>query len=199
MKRKAIFMIKTQKSEMENIDLESAVTLLGNEIAALMCDGENDRREDGGASGTSDIFAGTGVGDGCEVYEFMTEGYVLEGEDGMDADRVCLTYEDTELTGMQGSRTQIIFDRHDPSFVWMLRDGQVKTSMSFDVQKQHITSYSTPYMNFEVYINTLSVDNRFDTDREIRIDYLIDLRGLSVSRNILTISVKYDGGDVECC
>ena len=60
---------------------------------------------------------------GEEAIELGTEGF-MRIEDG----RVLLGYDETELTGMEGSSTSIFFDESNQGLVSMHRDGAVSTA-----------------------------------------------------------------------
>ena len=118
-----------------------------------------------------------------DVLELITEGKVIEKPNGA----VILQYDESELSGMAGCTTKIMFNKNKPSFVVMMRDGEVNTSLSFEPGKRHISTYNTPYMPFRLCVNTVRVENTFCENFEILIEYLIEIRGLSTDRNILRI------------
>ncbi len=122
-----------------------------------------------------------------DTSELITEGTVIQKPSG----GVILQYDESELTGMAGCVTKIMFSTQKPRFVVMMREGSVNTSLSFEEGKRHISSYNTPYMPFRLCVNTVRVDNTFDTDGEIVIEYLLEIRGLSTERNLLKIKVSY--------
>ena len=91
-------------------------------------------------------------------------------------------YDESEVTGMEGSSTSVSFDVADKSIVTMLREGSVSTALVFEAGRRHHCLYKTPYMPFEVCVNTLSVDNRIEEDGELFIDYIIEIRGAKAER-----------------
>lgn len=91
-------------------------------------------------------------------------------------------YDESEVTGMEGSSTSVSFDTADKGIVTMLREGSVSTALVFEAGRRHHCLYKTPYMPFEVCVNTLSVDNRLDGDGELFIDYIIEIRGAKAER-----------------
>lgn len=94
-----------------------------------------------------------------------------------DGSRVCISYKESELSGMEGSKTSISFQKNDPSFISMLRDGSVRTAMIFQPSKRHHSVYQTDIMPFDVCIFTRTVDNRIESDGILQMDYAIELRG----------------------
>ena len=107
-----------------------------------------------------------------EHFEMTTEAVYHD-----DGHRVCISYKESELSGMEGSKTSVSFHKNDPRFVSMLRDGSVKTAMMFEPGERHLSIYQTPVMPFEVCIFTRAVDNRMTTDGTLRMDYAVELRG----------------------
>ena len=99
-----------------------------------------------------------------------------------DGHRVCISYKESELSGMEGSKTSVSFQKNDPSFLSMLRDGAVKTAMVFQPNERHHSVYQTPIMPFEVCVFTRTVENRIEEDGTLRMDYAIELRGAQTER-----------------
>lgn len=118
-----------------------------------------------------------------EDIEINTNG-VLSFDDG----RIELSYDETELTGMEGSKTAISFGEDCPSLITMVREGSVSTALVFEQGKRHRCAYNTPYMPFEICVHTLKVDNRFVADKTIYIDYIIEIRGAKAERTKMEIT-----------
>ncbi len=118
-----------------------------------------------------------------EDIEINTSGK-LTIEDG----RIELSYDETELTGMDGSTTAISFSEDNPSLVSMVREGSVSTALVFEQGKRHRCAYNTPYMPFELCVHTLKVDNKLATDKTIFIDYIIEIRGAKAERTKMEIN-----------
>ena len=114
-----------------------------------------------------------------EKIEIATDG-TLSLENG----RVELSYDETELTGMEGSRTAISFSEDTPELITMVREGTVSTALVFEPNKRHHCVYKTPYMPFEICVRTLKVDNKLDSENEhtLYIDYIIEIRGAKAER-----------------
>ena len=121
------------------------------------------------------------VGEGAspepEVIEINSVG-LLENKDG----RVELSYDETEVTGMEGSRTAVSFATDSAGIVSMIREGMVSTVLIFEEAKRHHCVYNTPMMPFEVCVHTLKVDNRLSTDGVLHLDYIVEIRGAQAER-----------------
>ena len=78
--------------------------------------------------------------------ELMTEGTMALTEDGM-----VLSYEESELTGMEGTTTT--FEVKGPR-VTLTRSGAVNSQMVFEEGRQHTSLYETHFGELSVDIQT---------------------------------------------
>ena len=99
-----------------------------------------------------------------------------------DDERVSVSYEETEATGMEGSATSVSFLKKDPSIVTMTRDGVVSATLVFEEGKRHHCIYKTPFMPFEVCVCTKKVVNRLQEDGSLELDYIVEIRGAKAER-----------------
>jgi len=99
-----------------------------------------------------------------------------------DGTRVCISYKESELTGMEGSTTSVSFQKNEPQTLSMLRDGAVKTALIFEQNKRHLCVYQTPIMPFEVCVYTRTVRNAIEGEGILEMDYTVELRGAQAER-----------------
>ena len=99
-----------------------------------------------------------------------------------DGERVFITYNETEATGMDGSTTSISFLKSSPDVVTMTRDGLVSATLVFEEDKRHHCIYKTPFMPFEVCIKTKDVVNNILSVGELELDYVVEIRGAKAER-----------------
>ena len=123
--------------------------------------------------------------DGIDESEIMMEGRLIQ-----TTHRVELTYEESELTGMEGSKTKIGFDRACPELISMLRSGPVNTALIFEPLKRHVCVYNTPFSSFEVCVHTLRVENFLLERGELFVDYLIEIHGARTERCKMMIRLR---------
>lgn len=121
-----------------------------------------------------------------EPLEILTEGSLFVSKDG----RVTLSYTETELSGMEGAKTSVVFDKGSEGLVTMMRSGPVNTALVFEEGNRHICVYQTPYMPFELCVHTLKVDNRILDDGKLYLDYIIEFRGAKAEHNLFTLTVR---------
>ena len=103
--------------------------------------------------------------------------------------RVEIAYDETEATGMAGSRTVISFMENEQGIVSMAREGTVSTTLVFESAKRYRCVYQTPYMPFEVCVRTHKVDNRLLTDGVLLLDYIIEIRGAQAERTKFSMQI----------
>ena len=119
--------------------------------------------------------------------EFTTEGhYTFEDDVG------CITYLETDVTGMKGTRTSVFVM---PDQIVVDRDGVVTSRMVFKEGEKNQFLYQTPYGKATMGIDTRSIKQDFGVlGGNAVIDYVVDVEHTVFSKNKFLISVK-DAGD----
>ena len=113
---------------------------------------------------------------------------VTRGSLNRTAGLLTLSYEESELTGLEGTLTTI---QVEPERVTMMRTGQVNTQMVFQEGRRHLAMYNTPYGAMTVGINTRHLFAELsDEGGDIEIDYNIELDHAVAGRNIFKINVR---------
>ncbi len=115
-----------------------------------------------------------------------------EGELYITDERVIIAYDESELTGMEGSHTQVRFERSHPELVTMMRNGTVNTILVFEAGKRHICTYQTEFMPFEICVFTKEVNNTLLENGKIELDYIVEIRGAQAERTQFLIEVFED-------
>lgn len=122
---------------------------------------------------------------GPDEMELVTEGRLICNDKG-----VLVSYQETELTGLEGTTTML---RIDGPVVTLLREGTVNSQMVFEEGRRHLSMYETPYGSMSVGINTRRVKNTIcETGGDLEIDYAIEIDNLMVGRNFFSMNVKRD-------
>lgn len=118
-----------------------------------------------------------------DATELMTDG-VME----LTAAGMTLTYQETELTGMEGTTTA--FQVEGPR-VTLTRMGKVNSQMIFEEGRQHTSLYETPYGELTVDIQTsLLRHNLTERGGVMEIRYSIAVEHTVTGRNCFKIRVK---------
>ena len=128
------------------------------------------------------------------LHNFEHSEMSVEGRYHDDGTRVAISYDESELSGLEGSRTTISFQKDVPAAVTMLRTGSVKTSLLFEVGKCHRCVYQTPYAPFEVCVQTNKVHNAVEGMGTLELDYIVELKGAEAehTKMKIVISPAYD-------
>ena len=118
-----------------------------------------------------------------DVIELITKGRLAEREGNFT-----LTYQESALTGLEGTRTTIQVEGEQ---VTLLREGGVNSQMVFQEGRRHMSMYNTPYGAIEIGINTSHLmTDLHDRGGDIEIDYAIEVDHAMAGRNIFQINVK---------
>ena len=126
----------------------------------------------------------TGAFDEEDAIELSTEGVM-----NIDERSVELVYEESEITGMEGSTTTVHFDLDNPGFVTIYRSGTVSTTLAFERGKRHHCAYNTPIMPFEICVRTIKVENNILASGNLKLDYVIEIRGAKAERTKFELSI----------
>ena len=132
---------------------------------------------------TISIFSRNSAGEDEDSIDFVTDGlYTFDG--GV----ACLTYLETEVTGMAGTRTSVMVF---PDKVVVDRDGTVTSRMIFQEGSKNSFLYDTPVGSATMHMNTRGLSSRFNEHGgHVEIDYVLDMEHAFVSRNQFHLTVK---------
>ncbi len=114
--------------------------------------------------------------------EFSTDGhYYYDGENG------CLTYMESDVTGLEGTRTSVIVM---PDQVVVDRDGMITSRMIFREGVRDAFQYATPFGSATMGIDTRRISHRMDENGgRVEIDYVVDMEHAVAARNRFQITV----------
>lgn len=99
-----------------------------------------------------------------------------------------LSYEESALTGMEGTHTS--FDIM-PDHVVLTRTGQLCSEMVFQQGVRHLSMYNTPYGSLEVGVAARKVRSTIgDHGGELEINYSIDIDHKLAGENRFSLKVR---------
>ena len=124
--------------------------------------------------------------DGDDFVDMITEGELTISDEG----EVELSYLEGDGTGLEGTEVKLVFSKNDPDLISMIRFGSMSTMLSFEAGKRHKSVYKTPYMPFDLTVNTLEVENTLLDDGALYLNYLMEVRGLSSDRVTIFVDIK---------
>ncbi len=113
----------------------------------------------------------------------------VEGRYHDDGTRVAISYDESELSGMEGSRATISYQKNEPGVITMLRTGSVKTALLFEEGRCHQCVYQTPIAPFDVCVQTDEVNNSLEGVGALYLDYTVELRGAQPQRTKMTLTL----------
>lgn len=132
-------------------------------------------------SSTLDLDEGEG-----DLLQFTTDGYYLY-DDGVG----CLSYMESEVTGLEGTRTSVMVSRDQ---VVVDRDGNVNSRMVFREGLKSVFQYVTPYGTANFGLDTRKIRQSFDENGgSMEIDYIVNMEHAVVSRNKFQVTVRQMG------
>lgn len=118
-----------------------------------------------------------------ELIEVVTPGKLYITSNGYRVE-----YDETKLSGMEGTKTTMIIK--DGNFK-LKRVGTTETNMEFEVNKQSLSLYKTPFGVMSMMIDTKAVDIDMNDDGGmVRIVYILDVEGQQIIETDLNVIVK---------
>ncbi len=113
-----------------------------------------------------------------------------EGTLSVEGGRLSLEYDESELTGMEGTTTNISFELDNPNLVVMSRTGSVVGTLCFADGERIMCTQNTPEMELPLVIDTESMINELTEDGgELKISYGLEYRGSLVARTLMHVMV----------
>jgi len=112
--------------------------------------------------------------------ELVTQGRLYKKNDAY-----YIEYEESELSGMQGTKTQISIK---DGTVMMERVGKYPSQLLFEKGKMYINSYETPYGSIQIEVYPTRVDHDLDDNGgKVDLEYQLGIDGRFVSSNELQL------------
>ncbi len=101
-------------------------------------------------------------------------------------------YEESELSGMEGTRTML---KLSVDSVTMRRYGQNDSELTFEAGVRHDALYKTPYGHFDMEVLASKVDFQIDVhgNANIELIYEISIKGLGENKTYMKINSKATG------
>ncbi len=122
-----------------------------------------------------------------DLIALVTEGRLTRTGQGY-----LLSYQESELTGLEGTLTTIQVEGEQ---VILMRAGQFNSQMIFQEGRRHLSMYNTPYGAMSIGVNTQHLSAQLnDKGGDIQIDYAVEVDHAVTGRNTFQISVKETEG-----
>ena len=113
---------------------------------------------------------------------------VTAGKYGFDGGESRFTYEESDLTGLDGTRTTFSIG---PMGVTLRREGNLNSEMVFREGKKDFFLYQTPFGSATMGVDTRRIDTHLDEHGgTMELDYDIDFNHTPMGRNKFKINVR---------
>lgn len=123
------------------------------------------------------------LNDEKDMISVVTPGDFYKVEDGFNVE-----YEETTISGMEGTKTTIRIRNN--SFD-LIREGTTETKMEFENNKRTVALYKTPYGVMDVKIDTKKLNiNINEAGGTINTMYILEIGGQPALKTNLTIDIK---------
>ena len=122
-------------------------------------------------------------GNDPDTVELVTAGRLMKDKAGYT-----LSYQESEITGLEGTLTTIQVEGEQ---VTLMRMGEFNSQMVFQEGRRHLSMYNTPYGAMSVGVNTRHLlADLSDKGGDIEIDYAIEIDHTVAGRNVFQIKIK---------
>ena len=99
-----------------------------------------------------------------------------------------ISYEETELTGLEGTRTTL---RIKPNAVRLVRTGLYPSELEFEQGKRHMSLYHTDYGDLSIVVSTQHISSTLTDDGgELDVKYTVEVANTPVGVNHLILNIK---------
>ena len=103
-------------------------------------------------------------------------------------DSYYISYEESELTGLAGTRTTL---RVKPDYVKLVRTGLYPSELLFELGKRHMSLYHTDYGDLSNVVSTNHIRNTLTDDGgDLDVQYTVEVANTPVGVNHLSLTIK---------
>jgi len=118
-------------------------------------------------------------------------GLTSEGVLSVKNGRLCLSYEETAIEGVEGCTTVISFELGSPDCVTVERRGPLASAFVISRGERLFSVYKTPYGAIDMCIYARKVENTLTEEGgTLYLDYAVELRGLTAQRTKMEVKVR---------
>ena len=118
-----------------------------------------------------------------ELIEVVTPGKFYITKSGYKSE-----YDETKLSGMEGTKTTMIIKNN---YFKLNRVGTTETNMEFEINKQSVSLYKTPFGAMSVVIDTKSLEiNVDDNGGIVHIVYTLNVEGQQLIETDLNVVIR---------
>lgn len=138
-----------------------------------------------GDDALSRAFAKAEKNPASEEYSITGDAWVISEDDG----RMIVCYMES-IDGETEQLTEIHFHKNEPGLVTICKTGVASTILTIEQGRRHSCVYRTPFMDFEMRVRALRVDNKITEDGgTLHLDYALEIRGAEAHRTVMDITL----------
>jgi uncharacterized beta-barrel protein YwiB (DUF1934 family) len=113
---------------------------------------------------------------------------ITQGEYHKEGDVYFAEYEESEISGMEGTKTIM---KINEDTLRIVRSGTTTSDLMFKKGTDHVSLYNTPFGTLEVLIKPRKVDiDMHDDGGKVRLEYKMEAFGLEAIENALELRIK---------
>lgn len=115
--------------------------------------------------------------------ELITEGIMSKRRDSF-----LVEYEESEISGMKGTKTSLeIYDKT----VDLVREGETNSHLTFELGVEHISLYGNEHGAFEVIVKPKKINiDVSENGGTVELDYFIETQNINMSENNLILTIE---------
>ena len=118
-----------------------------------------------------------------EIIEVVTPGKLHITSNGYRVE-----YDETKLSGMEGTKTTMIIK---DKYFKLIRVGTTETNMEFEINKESISLYKTPFGVMSIAVNTKEVEIEVDENGgKVHIVYTLNVEDQQMIETDLSVFIK---------
>lgn len=124
-----------------------------------------------------------------DTMEFLTEGKLYDKND-----KLYVSYEESEVTGLTGTRTTLKIEEEQTT---LIRTGLNSSQMLFAKGKRHTGLYPTPYGTLTIATHTSEINNKMSLEGGfLEVHYTIEVDNKVTGFNKLKVNVAVKDEDL---
>jgi uncharacterized beta-barrel protein YwiB (DUF1934 family) len=118
--------------------------------------------------------------------------FITSGSFSAVNNRYLISYEESELTGMDGTKTSLSVEN---GVVTVSRTGEFSSQMIFEKGQKHLCLYETPFGSVVIGINAQMIELKMDEHGgSLDIGYSLEVDNEIATHNRFTVKVSEAGG-----
>ncbi len=132
-------------------------------------------------------------GELSEIFDSEPTVFVSEGVMTKTQDVIKISFDESQIVGVAGAKTEISFNEKKRESMTMIRTASMTTALVFDrKEKRNMCIYDAMPFPFEIMIHTDTLTNNvtFTDGGKIYAEYTLEIRGVQAENSSITLKVE---------